>query len=376
MTTMLTSDGYSIHTIELKIFPDYKTYEQYISYLYNLAKIQQKGGMYPMEVETGEAFCCKLFSEYGMKIYFTRTVENIVSVKAVINPRKMLDPCSGYLGILPANDVSVERFAECFTDIMREADLPELLEDWLVTRVDLCVNLDCGESEAAKELNRLVHKGMTPAKYRRVEYSSNSLSAQKLREKQKHYLCFKSGSSSLVIYDKKYQMTEEGLITGYDRLTNSILRVELQTSNSFLRRFQEKQKIDTRDTAGLLQSLISNSDALILKRLRKSIPYGVHYKPNRLRYEISLLHYHADTIKQMQTLAEYAYTSTTFDDAVRKTKKKYALSEKEMKLLLRRFQDSNISPIPLHGNFPNDCLPSLTSLLTKLAEDDCTEIDF
>ncbi len=77
----------------------------------------------------------------------------------------------------------------------------------------------------------------------------------------------------------------------------------------------------------------------------------------------------------MQYLVQQSHICDTLNDAIRKTKKKFKLSEKEVKSLIKRFRDSDISPIPLSGNFVLDSLPSLTSLLKQLAMEGCTEID-
>lgn len=77
----------------------------------------------------------------------------------------------------------------------------------------------------------------------------------------------------------------------------------------------------------------------------------------------------------MQYLVQQSHTCDILNDAIRKTKKKFKLSEKEVKSLIKRFLDSDISPIPLSGNFVLDSLPSLTSLLKQLAMEGCTEID-
>jgi len=91
------------------------------------------------------------------------------------------------------------------------------------------------------------HKGLTPAKYTRIKYESDSLTPEKLKEKNKHYLRFETGSAALVIYDKTYQMTEEGLVTKFENLPNGITRVELQLSRKFIRKFMDKNEIQRDD---------------------------------------------------------------------------------------------------------------------------------
>lgn len=382
-TLMLTSDGFSFHTTELKYFPTMTEYHSRKKYLYDLAREEHKNFMYPISYENQETHCCKFFKKQGTNLYFSVAKGPHATIKAVVNPRKLIDPESSYLGIFPSNEDSVSEFADSFTDNMRKIDLPDFSDGWLATRVDLCVNLDCGEGNTARELNRLAHKGLTPKKYTRIEYTSDSLTPEKLKEKNKHYLRYECGSAALVIYDKTYQMTEEGLVTKFEELPNGIIRVELQLGRKFIRKFMEKngiqqEDLDTEkfeDLEALFNELIRQSPNLTLSYLQKVVPCGTHYKLSRLKYLLDKLPFHAETIEQMQYLVQQSHICDTLNDAIRKTKKKFKLSEKEVKSLIKRFRDSDISPIPLSGNFVLDSLPSLTSLLKQLAMEGCTEID-
>ena len=393
-TIMLTSDGFSFHTTELKYFPTMTEYHSRKKCLYDLARKKHKDFIYPIsrdkkktdcckKFKNQETHCCKLFKNQRTNLYFSATKGPHATIKAVVNPRKLIDPDSSYLGIFPPNEESVSEFADSFTDIMRKIDLPDFSEGWLATRVDLCVNLDCGEGDTARELNRLAHKGQTPKKYTRIEYTDNSLTPEKLKEKNKHYLRYECGSAALVIYDKTYQMTEEGLVTKFEKLSNGIIRVELQLGRKFIRKFMDENGIqredpdneECEDLEELFNELIRQSPDLILTYLKKAVPCGTHYKLSRLKYLLDELPLHAETIEQMQYLVQQAHTCDTLDDAIRKTKKKFKLSDKEVKTHIERFRNSGISPIPLSGNFPLDSLPSLTSLLEQLAMEGCTEID-
>lgn len=382
-TLMLTSDGFSFHTTELKYFPTMTEYRARKKYFYDLAREKHKNFMYPISYGNQETHCCKRFKKQGTNLYFSVTKGSHATIKAVVNPRKLIDPDSSYLGIFPPDEDSVREFADSFTDIMRKIDLPDFSEGWLATRVDLCVNLDCGEGNTARELNRLAHKGLTPKKYTRTEYTNDSLTLEKLKEKNMHYLRYECGSTALVIYDKTYQMTEEGLVTKFEKLPNGIIRVELQLGREFIRKFMDRNGIqqedpDTEkceDLEELFSDLIRQSPDLILAYLKKAIPCGTHYKLSRLKYLLAELPFHAETIEQMQYLVQRAHTCDTLDDAICKMKKKFKLSEKEVKSLIKRFRDSDISPIPLSGNFVLNSLPSLTSLLEQLAMEGCTEID-
>ena len=154
-TIQLTSDGYSIHTMELKLYPEQKEYEKIRNRLYRCATGSHCGTTYPMSryhTEEHEAHCSTLLSKNGVLLYLTSTKLHLETVgaagsenrmkakaviKAVVNPRKVLDPDSSYLGIMPADADSFERFQDCFTELMRKYGLPEFLDQWKLTRLDL-----------------------------------------------------------------------------------------------------------------------------------------------------------------------------------------------------------------------------------------------
>ena len=67
-TLMLTSDGFSFHTMELKYFPTMTEYHLRKNYLYDLARKKHKNFMYPISCNNKETNCCKRFKKQGTNI--------------------------------------------------------------------------------------------------------------------------------------------------------------------------------------------------------------------------------------------------------------------------------------------------------------------
>ena len=172
-----TSDGYSFHTPELKVHPDSDSFNEVLERLYKAAKKSKdpRRTTYPLknfQTEHNKVHCSTMFSHHGIKLYLTENISkegwHRYTVKAVVNPRRMLDPDCDYLGIAPTDSYSLDRFQDEFTSLMRKYRLPEFLDDWRLTRLDLCVNLQLNKKKSAREFCRLLQKDLLPPKLERV----------------------------------------------------------------------------------------------------------------------------------------------------------------------------------------------------------------
>lgn len=191
MTTIkLTSDGYSYHTLELKFHPSPERYGQVLKYFYDQAKHSSHGRTYPLPYrsKTLDAHCSTVLCHRGILLYFTLSKDHSgvrATIKAVINPRRLIDPDCDYLGIMPSDEDSFEYFQERFTATMRKYHLPDFLDDWKLTRLDLCVNLLCSKKKSAREQCRLLHKVMLKEEMTRECFLDKSADANTQEEQKK-----------------------------------------------------------------------------------------------------------------------------------------------------------------------------------------------
>lgn len=145
-----TSDGYSFHTLELKAHPDGEIFNRALKLLYKAAKKSKdpRQTTYPLTKYNSKnikSHCSTMLSSCGILLYLTEKISkkgwHSYTIKAVVNPRKVLDPECSYLGIAPTDEESLSQFQDKFTTLMRRYHLPEFLDEWTLTRLDLCVNL-------------------------------------------------------------------------------------------------------------------------------------------------------------------------------------------------------------------------------------------
>lgn len=85
----------------------------------------------------------------------------------VVNPRKLIYPQSGYLGILQPEKDNIELLEKTFRHLFRKSPFEKDIHKYYLSRVDLCTNIRCDNKRVFRELMRLLRKTATPKKYER-----------------------------------------------------------------------------------------------------------------------------------------------------------------------------------------------------------------
>lgn len=140
-----------------------------------------------------------VLQKHGIRLYLTAASKDRYAkftVKAIVNPRLVLDPDSGYLGIMPPDSDSLERFQDEFAVLMWKYGLPGYLDEWALVRDDLCVNLQYNKKKAAREQSRMIHKDLLPPQMERVHFfdpKSSPEEQKEQKEKDRHILKLENG---------------------------------------------------------------------------------------------------------------------------------------------------------------------------------------
>ena len=226
-TFRIEPNGFSIHTFELSKKVTNNDYKRMRDRLYCQ---RPKGEIYRDRAWQGEGerHRCRWFQQNGLRISLEKDVHGHIStcyLRVAVNPRKLIDPNSSYLGILPPTEESVQDVSKMFFVVLKDSGLPCVLDAYQLSRVDLCVNIRCDSTALFKELLRVTRKLPTPPKYERAEFKSEDRRAA--NKYNKHHVTLKHKTRELVIYDKTYQIMENGLLLDEEKLPKCVLRFEI-----------------------------------------------------------------------------------------------------------------------------------------------------
>ena len=104
----LMSEGFSFHTLELKI--SFRSHQQFHEIVKHLKSLSSNTEFYELEKYEGEKYFCGRFSKHGIRIYLSKHQDWYI-VKLIINPRLLIDKKASYLGIMLSDEKSLEEMS-------------------------------------------------------------------------------------------------------------------------------------------------------------------------------------------------------------------------------------------------------------------------
>ena len=314
----LEPDGFSIHTFELSRQLTHHEYKKLKENLYELAEIRkQKRRVYK---DSYGIHRCWLFSEQGIRIRlekFDIGGYDRYYLCMVVNPRQLIDPDPTYLGIFPPEEKSLKQLQGSFKELFLGTRIPDDINGYELWRLDLCVNIRCDQKKIFRELVRVLRKLPTPKKYTRVFYKHED--QKKANEYNKHYLRFVCGTHELVIYDKVYQLVENGIVVDYKDLPESVLRIELHCEREYLRNVQKKE--NTKNTTQLLALMMLQSQKRITKQFAQCFHTGMFCQMDEIKKRIKAASFHKEKKENMLKLSKLMQRKQSLDKELKSMKK-------------------------------------------------------
>lgn len=356
----LEPDGFSIHTFELSRQLTHREYKKLKENLYDLAERSgQKNRVYK---DSYGIHRCWLYSEHGIRIRlekFDIGGYDRYYLRMVVNPRQLIDPDATYLGIFSPKEKSLKRLQDSFRELFRETKIPDDINDYALWRLDLCVNIRCGQKKIFRELVRVLRKLPTPKKYTREFYKHAD--KKKANQYNKHYIRFACGTHELVIYDKVYQISEEGIVVGYTNLSESVLRVELRCEREYLLNIQKKKEIG--NTLDMIAWMMRHSDQQIIGKFAHCFRTGMFCQIGEIERRVNASSFHKEKRRNMLELSHRMQRKQNLDKELK------AMEEDGVDTggLLDAFREIDANPVPLWQNFSAPCLPGPVELLQGIS---------
>lgn len=358
---MLESDGFSIHTFEISRKLTKSEWNYCKGKLYDQSKVFSKGCVYK---ESEGVHRVLQYEANGLRITLEHAHDQEDSrgyyVRMVVNPRKVIDPNASYIGIFPPERSSITELQASFHALLKRSAFNDQLDDYYLSRVDLCVNMRCDHKKIFREVVRVLRKLPTPPKYKRV--SRKEKDKKKANKYNKHYIKFQCGTHSLVIYDKTYQATEQGLRVDYEDLPEGVLRFEVQYKRSVLRGLEKK--LNTDNPSELLWYLMRKSEKRISKHFEQCFADVQFCQIEEIEKRIVGSKYEDEIKQAMLELTHRMQRKQSVDQVLEEMRSEGCLVED----LLRKVHKLGFSPIPLWKNFCAQQIPGPVYLLRMISE--------
>ncbi len=357
----LEADGFSIHTFEISRKLTKSEWNYCKGKLYDQSKVSSKICIYQ---ESKGVHRVSQYETNGLRITLEHAHDQENSrgyyVRMVVNPRKVIDPNASYIGIFSPEKSSIIELQAALHALLKRSVFNDQLDDYYLSWVDLCVNMRCDHKKIFREVVRVLRKLPTPPKYKRV--SRKEKDKKKANKYNKHYIKFQCGTHSLVIYDKTYQTTEQGLRVDYEDLPEGVLRFEVQYQRSVLRGLEKKLATD--NPSELLWYLMQKSEKRICKHFEQCFADVQFCQIEEIEKRITGSKYEDEIKQAMLELTHRMQRKQSVDQVLEEmSSESFAVDD-----LLRRVHRLGFSPIPLWKNFCAQQIPGPVSLLRMISE--------
>ena len=155
----LEADGFSIHTFEISRKLTKSEWNYCKGKLYDQSKVSSKICIYQ---ESKGVHRVSRYEANGLRITLEHAHDQEDSrgyyVRMVVNPRKVIDPDASYIGIFPPERSNITELQAAFHTLLKRSAFNDQLDDYYLSRVDLCVNMRCDHKKIFREVVRVLRK--------------------------------------------------------------------------------------------------------------------------------------------------------------------------------------------------------------------------
>lgn len=281
-------------------------------------------------------------------------------LELTINPSIVMG--GGYADLCTFDDVSLKLLSDIVTSVLAVIGAPILFSDLCLTRIDCTADVALPTADCAAELIGCVKRAKLGRGY---ELDSFGRSYPDYKEKNRHSFRAKCKDVCLTIYDKSYQLQEQGLMKPED-IPQNRLRIEAAFENaSFQRIFCEHISCRYTDLT-LGKQILFFSDLsihLLQKYFQRVLMSGRYMRFDVAEQEIEHSTYSHTMKDRMKTFLHEvaAHSRYGVDGAIAACN----LTGIEVRYLLKCFRDLNLNPATLPYSSKVEQLPEVHQLLEE-----------
>lgn len=244
--------NFSFHTIEFKKTISTKDYSRVFYFLKH-----HKSKFYP-KTDNQATWQSEIFKRLGIRTYLRHDDGEYPysEIKFVVNPRLLLGDVD-YIGIFEPTKESILQFIskmnQCIKKIKlnvlttyhcgRDREIDCTINDFTISRLDLCVNYSFPTQALADEYLKLMMRG------RWFEYLDAKTHYNDIAKRQKKYenaVVLEADSLTISIYSKKAQMLDQiNFYKEIPRQAEGLLRFEIQMDQSKVKYLMKKNLCDS-----------------------------------------------------------------------------------------------------------------------------------
>lgn len=291
----------------------------------------------------------------------------------IINPRTLIGD-SNLFGNSALRPDECALLQDTLDSIFKRFGFPFSLNDFSLSRVDLCANLSFSIPNVTRTLIKALKKTPWKTSFHSITFQGNDKETHK---RNAHSFMIASEEEGIKIYDKKFEQmlrrnaAPDGLI--------ELMRLEVSLSRSAIVDIFSSFGIDINKLNEIhrqLSVLFENSYYIMLKKLEKVFPSGIYLPKQALMDKIRNAPFNREVKEDMffivDSLSHCRVAGKAYDRITSLLRLSHPSTERYYYELMQRFKSLGVQPAPLaKEDFP--MLPSPADLLICAHENTVSE---
>ena len=296
------------------------------------------------------------FAEQGVKLHISRYKGKPWGLLVIVHPTLVLGD-SDRSALSQATKASYNKMVRLVDKILKSVNVPCSLDDMLLYRMDVTVNLVFDDRRLADEYIRILKKSMILHCYRLDWFREKEKKAKDCKLANRHSYKQYCKSAAFFAYDKTAQL--EMIDRFPDTLIGKrVLRLEIQ-----LRRRALKKWVDDRELGSnweTIRNICKNQKRIIKWYLDRIQPKGEYVRYKDAVDLIKNAKLKKKTRDRMLFLLRKTSDKDSLTAALKDLKSEYHLTGSQCRTVLKKLRKLGISPITLANHSDFGCLPYIS----------------
>lgn len=346
---------YSIHTFECQLQLTKYNYHTLVNDIYTKAK-----NTYRIVHKGNHLWIC-LNPPQGLLISLHRTDFGYYCIHIVVNPKTILDP-KNICNIFNPETDSLDTVFKKVNEMLSFMGNLYRIENFELTRIDLCIDVKCKDDTTVEEYIRLAKKGILPYGYQdKLKLLKHT--KKKINHKFSFDIVNKQGAQ-ITLYNKYQQLLNIKTPENLASKAYGTLRIEVKLSDLWLKRYLERYGFDNSlMSLELISYFIQNSQSIIHKHICKTCFSGTYYKLEEAIYFIQ----HSSIKRKYKEIliicTKLIAKHHSYQLAAEMITQNYGFSKATLKRALQALSNIGINPVTIGKNRSHSCLEGLHEIL-------------
>lgn len=300
-------------------------------------------------------YASSYFAKQGVNLRISRIKGSVWGLYIIVHPTLVLgdDDRSALYQVMKSSYIKIVKTVD---KMLKPIHIPCSLDDMLLYRLDITVNLIFDSEYLVAEYIRIMKKSIIMPRYKVDRFREEEKKARDCKAANENSHKQYCKSAAFFIYNKTAQLKMIDRFPG-TLIGKEVLRFEAQLRRKALKKWMPNEEFG--DNWQIIRDTYKKREKIINWYLKRIQPVGKYVRYKDAVDLVKNIKFKKKVRERMLYLLRKASDKDSLTAALDDLKKKHHLTSSQCKTVLKKFQKLGISPITLRNSSDLDELPSI-----------------